>query len=127
MLPYPIYAAQPYVADQQSSPVQQEQENELSHRIDRLTDEVERLREQQASSEEESRKPEVERQQTVERTEPTRIIVFRDGSLLEIQNHAMVGSTLWILSEQHAQKISVSELDTQAIKDVNADYGVEFP
>jgi len=123
-LPYPIYVEQPYVADQQASPVEQEQENELT-RIDRLTDQVERLREQQQSAE--SREPVLQRHQAAEAKEPARILVFRDGSRREIANYALVGSTIWVLSEERAEKISVSELDMQATKDINADRGVEFP
>ena len=125
VLPYPIYVGQPYVADQQASPVEQEQENELTRRIDRLTDQVERVREQQQSAE--SRKPVLQRHQAAEAKEPTRILVFRDGSRRVIANYALVGSTIWVLSEERAEKISVSELDMQATKDINTDRGVEFP
>jgi hypothetical protein len=104
---YPIYAAQPYVGDEQGYAEKQEQENELTRRIDRLTDEVNKLREEQTSNRE-SREQAVQPQQAVEAAEPTKILVFRDGRRREIQNYALVGSTLWALTERRAEKIPVS-------------------
>ena len=40
----------------------------------------------------------------------------------EIQNYAMVGDSLWVLTEERARKISVSGLDMDTAKRVSA-YG----
>src|SRR6202790_1735301 len=41
-------------------------------------------------------------------------LVFRDKHTEEVQNYAIVGQTLWILSAQRARKIPLSELDIPA-------------
>jgi hypothetical protein len=56
----------------------------------------------------------------------TTILVFRDGRRSEIQNYAIVGQTLWMLTEQRARKVSMSDLDVEATRKLNADRGVEF-
>ena len=121
---YPIYSSQPYVDDQRAYLAEQ-RENELVQRIDGLTDEVERLREQQALADK-SRESGVQHPEASE-NEPTKVLIFRDGHRSEIKNYAVIGKTLWVLTEQRAQKIPVSELDMEATKKVNADRGIEFP
>jgi len=37
-----------------------------------------------------------------------------------------VGQTLWILNEQRARKVALSDLDIAATKSANAARGVEF-
>ena len=54
------------------------------------------------------------------------ILVFRDGHRNQIQNYAVVGQTLWVFTEQRAQKIPISDLDLEATKKMNADRSVEF-
>jgi hypothetical protein len=122
---YPIYADQPYAADQQAYVAEQGRENELVQKIDRLRDEVESLREKQASTAKPA-EPEAHRQPPPE-NQPTRILAFRDGHRSEIKNYALVGKTLWILTEQRAQKIPVSDLDMEATKRLNNDRGLTFP
>src|SRR6266849_602749 len=56
----------------------------------------------------------------------TTILVFRDGRRSEIQNNALVGQTLWMLTEQRARKVSIFDLDVEATRKLNADRGVEF-
>ena len=122
---YPIYADQPYAADQQAYVAEQGRENELVQKIDRLRDEVESLREKQASAAKPA-EPEAQRQPPPE-NQPTKILAFRDGHRSEIKNYALVGKTLWILTEQRAEKIPVSDLDIEATKRLNDDRGLTFP
>jgi hypothetical protein len=58
---------------------------------------------------------------------PVRILVFRDGHRSEIMNYAVVGDTLWALTEEHARKIPISDLDMSATKKANEDQGLQFP
>ncbi len=88
--------------------------------IDRLEDEVARLREERESREAAPRKQQVET-----RTTPT-LLVFRDKHTQEVQNYAIVGGTLWILSEQRATKLPLSWLDIDATTQANDERGVEF-
>ena len=124
LLPYPIYADTAYGEPEQYVPTEQDQASDLSGRIDRLTDEVERLREEQESAKNQQLPSQA--RQAVE-PNPLRILVFRDGHRSEIQNYAVVGDTLWALTEEHAKKIPMSDLDLSATKKANADQGLEFP
>ena len=122
---YPIYADQPYAADQQAYAAAQQQENQLIQKVDRLADEVESFREQQALTMK-SPEPQAQREQPSE-NQATKILVFRDGHRTEIKNYALIGKTLWVLTEQRARRIPVSELDMDASKQLNDDHGIAFP
>jgi hypothetical protein len=125
-LPYPVYADTSYAAPEDSGSAEQYEQADLSARIDRLTDDVERLREQQESARNPQERPS-QGNQAAEADPPTRILVFRDGHRSEIRNYAMVGNTLWVLTQERATKIAVSDLDMTATKKANADQGIEFP
>jgi len=125
-LPYPIYDDTSFEAPEESIPAEQYQQSELSGRIDQLTDEVERLRGEQESAKNQQQSLN-EHKQAIEPNTPRRILVFRDGRHSEIQNYAVVGDTLWVLTEQHARKIPMSDLDMSATKKANEDQGLEFP
>ena len=84
--------------------------------IDRLEDEVARLRQQRESRQPESR---------AAVSTPT-LLVFRDKHTQEVQNYAIVGGTLWIFSEQRATKLPLSWLDIEATTKANEDRGVNF-
>lgn len=124
-LPYPIYADASYEAPEQSGP-EQYQQSELTGTINRLTDEVEQLREEQESAKNQQQAPN-ELKQVMEPNPPVRILVFRDGHRSEIMNYAVVGDTLWALTEEHARKIPISDLDMSATKKANEDQGLQFP
>jgi hypothetical protein len=121
-LPYPVYSA-PYDYDRDAAEASANaavRENDLANEIGRLRDEVERLRdEQKVSAQPDPRPPDEEK--TV-----TTVLVFHDGRRDEIQNYAIAGQTLWVLTPQRARKISVADLDVKATTETNADRGVEF-
>ena len=125
-LPYPVYASSPdYQVAEQSPTTTSDQETESSRQVDRLSDEIERLREEEQSR--------AAAQQTASQPRPsadekmaTTILVFRDGHHSEIQNYAIAGQTLWMLTEQRARRVSMSDLDVEATRKLNADRGVEF-
>jgi hypothetical protein len=88
--------------------------------ISRLSDEVERLRE--------DREPRAA-PTSAARSEPesqTTELVFRDKRTEEVQNYAIVGQTFWLFSEQRARKIPLVDLDLPATKKANDERGVEF-
>jgi hypothetical protein len=107
------YSGQNYV---QSNPLEQE----LGAEVDRLNDEVASLREHQQEMQK-SRPP----SSPAASSKPTEL-VFRDKHTEEVQNYAIAGQTLWVLTEQLARKIPLSELDVAATKKANEDRGVEF-
>ena len=125
-LPYPVYASFPYyqVAEENPATTAYQQADGASE-IDRLRDEIERLREEERSREE-ARQPASQPRLPAEEKTATTILVFRDGRRSEIHNYAIVGQTLWVLTEQRARKVSMSDLDVEATRKSNADRGVEF-
>jgi len=64
-------------------------------------------------------------EQTSEALPPT-VLLFRDQRKKEVQNYAIVGQTLWIFSQQHTEKIPLSDLDLPATEKANNDRGVDF-
>lgn len=94
----------------QNGPMQEQQAE-----IDRLNDEVKRLREERNA----------QRQPAAIAEKPTEL-VFRDKRTEEIQNYAISGQTLWVLAEQHARKIPLSEIDIAATQKANGERGVQF-
>jgi hypothetical protein len=129
-LPYPVYTA-PYYADPYYQAAEltpatvTDRESDLLREVDRLRDEVGRLREEQVSREQ-ARQAALQPRPQVEEKTPTTILVFRDGRRNEIQNYAIVGQTLWVFTERRAHKVLVTDLDAEATKKVNDDRGVEF-
>jgi hypothetical protein len=105
----PAYSAQNDIAQQQQD-------------IDRLEDEVARLREQRETQ---PQAREDSGLQTETPSKPT-LLVFRDKHTQEVQNYAIVGGTLWIFSEQRATKLPLSWLDIEATTQANDDRGVNF-
>jgi hypothetical protein len=88
--------------------------------IDRLENEVDRLRQER-----EARESQSSQARSKSDSQPTEL-VFRDKHTEEIQNYAIVGQTLWVLNAQRARKIPLTELDIPATKKANDDRGVEF-
>ena len=124
-VPYPIYSAPSYqVADSTSTTSAANEYADLRGELGRLTSEVEQLRQEQALREQ-IQQASPPPSPVVENT-PT-ILMFRDGHRSEIRNYAIVGKTLWVFTEQRARKISVSDLDVEATRKVNAERGLEVP
>lgn len=106
---YDAYGAQTDAAQQQE--------------IDRLEDEVARLREQRELPHAAPPRPQAESRP--EPSTPT-LLVFRDKHTQEVGNYAVVGGTLWIFNEQRATKLPLSWLDIDATTKANEDRGVDF-
>jgi len=58
--------------------------------------------------------------------QPQTVLVFKDGHQLEVENYAIVGSTLYDLTEGHRRRVSLSELDLVATAKQNDDRGIDF-
>ena len=97
--------------------------SELASTIDRLSDEVERLREARESREAWQPTPEPGK-----KSEPQQstVLVFRDKHIQEVKNYAIVGPTLWIFNEQRATKVALSSLDVESTTKLNDERGTEF-
>lgn len=57
---------------------------------------------------------------------PPTTLVYKDGHTVEIHSYAIVGNALWILSEKHATKVPLADLDLDKTQSVNEQHGVEF-
>lgn len=59
--------------------------------------------------------------------QPTTILVFRDGHMIEIGNYAIVGDTLYNLSgDYRSHKILLSDLDLDKTVKINQERGYDF-
>ena len=58
--------------------------------------------------------------------QPRTVLVFKDGHQSTVMNYAIVGSTLYDLSEGRTKKVALAELDLPATMKQNDDRGVEF-
>jgi hypothetical protein len=57
---------------------------------------------------------------------PATLLVFRDGHRVEVGNYAIVGKTLWALSENRSQKYPLADIDLEKTQTENEKRGVEF-
>lgn len=104
---------------------------DLSNQIWNLDAQVEQLRDENDSLQaelDESRRPP---QPTVGpaiagSNEPSTLLIFKDGHRLQVQNYAVVGQTLWILSPARADKVPLADLDLNQTIKINEARGVEF-
>jgi plasmid stabilization system protein ParE len=115
---YDYYGSSYYAA--QNDIAQQQQD------IDRLEDEVARLREQREAGRREEREPSDSQAESRPVVSTPTLLIFRDKHTQEVQNYAIVGGTLWIFSEQRATKLPLSWLDLEATTKANEDRGVDF-
>jgi len=58
--------------------------------------------------------------------QPQTLLVFKDGHQVEVENYAIVGNTLYDLTEGHRRKVALSELDLAATAKENDDRGIDF-
>jgi hypothetical protein len=57
---------------------------------------------------------------------PKTLLVFKDGHQIEVGNYAIIGRTLYDLSEGHHRKIALSELNLTATTQQNDERGIDF-
>ena len=93
----------------------------LQVEIQRLTDEVEELRQEQSA-----RQQPPSPQPQAERLSPMAVFVLRDGTRVESRNYGIAGQTIWILTERHARMIKVSDLDIAATNKSNEERGLDL-
>ncbi|MBV8051890.1 MAG: hypothetical protein JOZ80_11915 [Acidobacteriaceae bacterium] len=58
--------------------------------------------------------------------QPETVLVFKDGHQVEVENYAIVGNTLYDLTDGRRRKIPLSELDVEATTKQNGDRGIDF-
>jgi hypothetical protein len=57
--------------------------------------------------------------------DPT-VLVFKDGHKLEVENYAIVGLSIFDLTQGHRHKIALADLDIPATLKANDERGVTF-
>lgn len=124
---WPWYDNNDYADDYQSQPSDYyypppQESSQDQAELDRLHDEVARLRDQfQSGSRSVPRPPE----QKEAAPEPTQL-VFADKHTEQIQNYAIVRQTLWVFDGSRTRKIPLSALNIPATEKANEDQGVDF-
>jgi hypothetical protein len=58
--------------------------------------------------------------------QPSTVLVFKDGHRAEVGNYAIVGDTLFELTDGRTHKILLADLDLPATQKANDDLGVDF-
>lgn len=122
--PPPIYVAAPYAEPAPNNPYPIEYQQPVAaaspqasadhDEVVRLQQEVEDLKAQQTP------------RARAEEKLPSTVLVFKDKHLTEVQDYAIVGDALWVLSPQHAKKILLSQIDIPATQRANEERGLEF-
>jgi hypothetical protein len=72
------------------------------------------------------REPEQSMPQQPVADQPETVLVFKDGHQQEVANYAIVGATLYDLSDGHTKKVGLGDLDLTATVKQNDDRGVDF-
>jgi hypothetical protein len=60
------------------------------------------------------------------REQPSTVLIFKDGHQAQIANYAIVGATLYDLSDGRSKKVQLADLDLPATVKENDQRGVEF-
>jgi len=115
---YPPPPPQPVYVDDSNS-------RELSLQVERLSDEVETMRDEERRRDD-NRAASQPQSRPAPDDSPSAVLIFRDGRQLSVRNYAVVGNTVWVLNEHAAKKFAVSDLDISATEQANAKNGVEF-
>jgi hypothetical protein len=100
-------------------------DSDMSNEVNRLSGEVDQLRNDEQNR---SRYEQSPVRPSISAAEPAvaATLVFRDGRKLSISNYAIVGQTVWILSNNSARKIPIADLDVAATQRVNEANGIDF-
>ena len=110
-------------------------ERYFTQQIDELSQEVQRLRQEQAERAyepaqvrppESSQPPEAARTPAESRKDLATILVFRDQHIQEVQNYAIVGKDLVVVADRRSTKIPLDRLDLAATAKLNDERGVDF-
>jgi hypothetical protein len=117
----PLYTPSPYLSLRQTKSIPVDQVEELSRRLGRLTEEIQRMQEGRPTPQ-----TAPEPAPSLETTALPTILVFRDGRQMEIQDYAIADQTLWVFMERGSTKIPIADLDLEATTNINAGRGVRF-
>jgi hypothetical protein len=98
----------------------------LANEMNSVNLEEQRLREQEDRDRDSYARRSQPREKERAAVGPATALVFRDQHVEEVRNYAIAGGTLWVLNEQAAKKIPLTQLDLVATAKMNDDRGVDF-
>jgi hypothetical protein len=112
----------------QSTTSNDDNEVALTAEIQRLSDEIQDLRDERRRDEQTQERPPASSGGTISAVPPSAntIFVLRDGRHITAKNYAISGQTLWILNENTARKTPLSDIDRVATEQANAANGIEI-
>lgn len=124
----PYYSFGPYAYDPNAG---MSTYTDLSGEVGDLSAQVQQLQNENDSLQadlDESRQPPAPAASSYTSTSsgPPTVLVFNDGHQIQVQNYAIVGQTLWILSDSRSSKVALADLDLKQTIKINEDRGVEF-
>ncbi|MGZ4786951.1 MAG: hypothetical protein ACXVZV_15970 [Terriglobales bacterium] len=121
-----------YEAQQQQQQVNA-QINSLSQQIQDLREQNDDLRAYVQQTDKYARPPVAQPDRSIPQSlqqpaaqTPSTVLVLRDGRQIEARNYAIVGHTVWVLSEKRSEKIPLDSLDLEKTQQENEKRGVEF-
>ena len=110
------------VPDRQSAErANQSQQQYVDDRLSRLEQQMDEMDNPPKKSQAAEREP-----QMPAADQPETVLVFRDGHSIEVQNYAIVGDTIYDLSQGSRHKISLADLDLSATEKQNDERGLDF-
>jgi hypothetical protein len=102
----------------------------VRHELNSLRSTVNDYREELLSDRDkakEKKEPEAQREpEEPAVSQPPTVLVFKDGHQVQVVNYAIVGSTLYDLSDGRTKKVALAALDVPATVKQNDDRGVDF-
>jgi hypothetical protein len=130
---YSYYDSNAYAGQQQQQQLNAQISN-LNQQIQDLRDQNDDLRDYVARTDKYSRQPVLQPDRHIPESlhepvpceNPLTVLVFRDGHRVETRNYAIVGSTIWVLSEKRSEKVPLASLDLDKTQQENEERGVEF-
>jgi len=115
----PIYTSPTYITPSQSVTTSDATVADLNAQVQQLTNEVQQLQSELAAA-----NGQVPQTSAAPQNAPPLTLILKDGRRIEAPGYALVGSTLWILNQESATKIPLSDVDVGATQKENQQRGI---
>jgi hypothetical protein len=109
-------------SDRQPSPTNGAAQPQYDDRLGRLEEQMDEIENATAAK----APPTASEPQKALADQPNTVLVFRDGHSIDVKNYAIVGDTLYDLSDGSRHKIALADLDLGATQKQNDDRGLDF-
>jgi len=100
--------------------VASQQNQLLAGQVQALTGQVESLRQESTSQAPATPQPAVQTKHI------STAFVYRDGRVVEAQNYAIFGQTLWLFGRETTRRIPLSALNLPATRQLNEEHGIDI-